>query len=118
MLQKAGGSHHISDAVARASGGVFVPLPDVGEVDNADINQRLLKAIEQITAYSQQIRVAVEDGAIDSRERATIDDELYQVIAKLQERLTLVYRVVCPPEIVDAQGLQPQASASAYRGDK
>jgi len=113
VLQKAGGSHHIADAVARASGGVFVPLPDVDEVDNADINQRLLEAIEQITTYSQQVRTAIEDGVIESHERAIIDDELYRVITKLQEHLTLVYRVFCAPEKVDAQGLQPKASASA-----
>ncbi|TCL06862.1 hypothetical protein EZJ58_5159 [Sodalis ligni] len=117
VLQKAGGSHHVADAVARASGGVFVPLPDVEKVDNADINQRLLEAIEQITSYSQQIREAVEDGIIEPHERAIIDDELYRVIAKLQEHLTLVYLVFCPAEKVDAPGLQPRASASANRGD-
>ncbi len=46
-------------------GNVFVPLADMEEVDNADINQRLLEAIEQITDYSQQIRVAIEDGVIE-----------------------------------------------------
>lgn len=117
VLQKAGNSHHIAHAVSRASGGVFVPLPDVEEIDNADINQRLLEAIEQITSYSQQIRMAVEDGIIEPHERAVIDDELYRVIAKLQEHLTLVYLVFCPAEKVDAPGLQPKASASGYRGD-
>lgn len=39
------------------------------EVDNADINQRLLEAIEQITSYSQQIRVAIEDGVIEPHEK-------------------------------------------------
>lgn len=102
VLQKAGGSYHIAHAVARASGGVFVPLHDVEDVDNGDINQRLLEAIEQITKYSQQIRVSIEDGVIEPHERAAIDSELYEVIAKLQEHATLVYRVFCEPEKVDA----------------
>lgn len=102
VLQKAGGSHHVAHAVARASGGVFVPLNDVEEVDNSDINQRLLEAIEQITSYSQQIRVAIEDGVIEPHERAAIDDELYLAISKLQEHSTLVYRVFCEPEKGDA----------------
>lgn len=72
---------HLAHSVARASGGVFVPLADMEEVDNADINQRLLEAIEQITRYSQQIRVAIEDGVIEPHEKAVIDEELYQAIA-------------------------------------
>ncbi len=103
LLQKAGGSYHVAHAVARASGGVFVPLTDVEQVDNADINQRLLEAIEQITSYSQQIRAAIEDGVIEPHERAAIDDELYLAISKLQEHSTLVYRVFCEPEKGDAR---------------
>lgn len=36
VLQRAGGSTHIADAVARHSQGVFVPLADVDDLDNAD----------------------------------------------------------------------------------
>lgn len=103
VLQRAGGASHIADAVARQSGGVFVPLADIEEVDNADINQRLLEVIEQITSYSQQIRVAIEDGVIEPHERAAIDGELYSSIQKLQEHSTLVYRIFCQPEKNDAR---------------
>lgn len=91
VLQKAGGAaNHIAHAVARASGGVLVPMPpDLGEIDNADINQRLLEALEQIAAQSKQVREA-------------IDDELYLVISKLQEHATLVYRIYCEAEKVNA----------------
>jgi hypothetical protein len=103
VLQQAGGHHHIAHAVCRASGGAFVPLPDLEEVDNGDINQRLLEAIEQITRYSQQVRKVIEDGVIEPHERAAIDDELYRAIAKLQEHTTLVYRVFCAPVKSDAR---------------
>ncbi|MFP0124451.1 protein YmfL, partial [Escherichia sp. WS1450] len=56
ILQRAGGTHFIADAVAQSANGVFVSLPDVEDVDNADINQRLLEVIEQIGSYSKQIR--------------------------------------------------------------
>ncbi len=42
VLQRAAGTHHIADAVAQSAGGVFVSLPEIEEVENADINQRLL----------------------------------------------------------------------------
>ena len=46
VLQRAGGTHFIADAVAQSANGVFVSLPDVEDVDNADINQRLLEVID------------------------------------------------------------------------
>lgn len=97
-LLRAGGESHIADAVARECGGVFVPLPDVEQVDNGDINQRLLEAIEQITRYSQQVRAAIEDGVVEPHEREAIDEELRSAITKLQEHTTLVYRVFCASE--------------------
>ncbi|HCS4795281.1 TPA: hypothetical protein ORQ22_004940, partial [Escherichia coli] len=56
ILQRAAGTHYIADAVAQSAGGVFVSLPEIEEVENADINQRLLEVIEQIGSYSKQIR--------------------------------------------------------------
>ncbi|WP_277971784.1 YmfL family putative regulatory protein [Pantoea agglomerans] len=103
VLQQAGGTHHIANAVAKISGGVFVPLPEIEEVDYGDINQRLLEAIEQITRYSQQVRAAIDDGVIEPHERQAIDEELYCAIAKLQEHTTLVYRVFCESEKSDAR---------------
>ncbi|MEY8710485.1 YmfL family putative regulatory protein [Mangrovibacter phragmitis] len=118
VMQKAGNTHHVAHAVARASGGVFVPLTDVEDVDNGDINQRLLEAIEQITKYSQQIRVAIEDGVIEPHEREAINTELYKSIVKLQEHTSLVYRVFCEPEKGDARECAaPGAVASIFRGE-
>ena len=46
ILQRAAGTHYIADAVAQSAGGVFVSLPEIEEVENADINQRLLEVIK------------------------------------------------------------------------
>jgi hypothetical protein len=103
VLQRAGGTHHVAHAVARASGGVFVSLPDIEEVDNADVNQRLLEVIEQISIYSQKIRLAIEDGVVDPHERLAINDELYRTITKLQGHASLVYRIFCVAEMSGAR---------------
>nr|DAI75831.1 MAG TPA: regulatory protein [Caudoviricetes sp.] len=102
VLQRAGGTHHIADAVAQSANGVFVSLPEVEEVENADINQRLLEAIEQVGSYSKQIRSAIEDGVVEPHERIVINDELFRAITKLQEHATLVYKIFCAPESNDA----------------
>lgn len=75
VLQRAAGTHYIADAVAQSAGGVFVSLPEIEEVENADINQRLLEVIEQIGNYSKQIRSAIEDGVVEPEE---ISLKLYQ----------------------------------------
>lgn len=103
VLQRAGGSNHIADAVARHSQGVFVPLADVDEVDNDDINQRLMESIEWIGRHSAFVRKATADGVIDAEERAQIEENSYQVIAKFQEHVTLLYRVFCVAEKSEAR---------------
>jgi len=103
VLQRAGGSNHIADAIARNSNGVFVPLADVEEVENGDINQRLMESVEWIGKHSQYLRKATADGVIDEAERAQIEENSYQVMAKWQEHLTLLFRVFCAPEKSDAR---------------
>ena len=70
VLQRAGGSTHIADAVAR---------------------------------HSNFVRKATADGVIDADERAQIEENSYQVIAKFQEHVTLLYRVFCVAEKSDAR---------------
>jgi hypothetical protein len=103
VLQRAGGSNHIANAIARHSNGVFVPLADIEDVDNADINQRLMESIEWIGKHSQYLRKATADGVIDQAEREQIEENSYQVMAKWQEHLTLLFRVFCQPEKSDAR---------------
>lgn len=103
VLQQAGGSQRIADAVARHSGGLFVPLVELENVDNADINERLLETIEWIGRHSQMIRGFIADGVIDEQERQAIDENSYRVMARWQEHITLLYRVFCSPEKSDAR---------------
>ncbi|EDO5624410.1 hypothetical protein C2B34_01610 [Salmonella enterica] len=118
VLQRAGGTYHLAHSVARASGGVFVALPDIEEVDNADINQRLLEAMEDLGVYSQKVRAAIEDGVIDRREREEIDAELHRVIVKMQEHASLVFRVFCPPEKGDARECAAPGTVASYGMEK
>lgn len=103
VLQRAGGSNHIANAIARHSNGVFVPLADVEEIENGDINQRLMESVEWIGKHSQYVRKATADGVIDEKERAQIEENSYQVMAKWQEHLTLLFRVFCAPKKSDAR---------------
>lgn len=103
VLQQASGKKFIADAVSRQSNSVNVPLVEIEDVDNADINQRLMESIEWIGKHSSYVRKATADGVIDQAERAQIEENSYQVMAKWQEHLTLLYRIFCAPEKSDAR---------------
>ncbi|UIM99585.1 YmfL family putative regulatory protein [Yersinia ruckeri] len=102
ILQQASETTCIADAVSRHSNSVNVPLVDLDEVDNADITQRLLESIEWIGKHSERVRQFTANGEIDASEREILDETSYQVMAKWQEHITLLYRVYCKPEEVDA----------------
>lgn len=107
VLQQAGGTKHIADAFSRHSNSVNVPLVELEEVDNADINVRLMESIEWIGKHSARVRQAIADGVIDRYERQDLDETSYQVMAKWQEHVTLLYRVYCEADKVTPEVAAP-----------
>lgn len=112
VLQQASGTKYIADAVSRQSNSVNVPMVEIEDVDNADINDRLMESVEWIGKHSAYLRKATEDGVIDAAEREQIEENSYQVMAKWQEHLTLLYRVFCPPDKANAPGCSPERSVA------
>ena len=112
VLQQASGTKYIADAVSRQSNSVNVPMVEIEDVDNGDINERLMESVEWIGKHSAYLRKATEDGVIDAAEREQIEENSYQVMAKWQEHLTLLYRVFCPPEKANAPGCSPERSVA------
>jgi uncharacterized membrane protein YebE (DUF533 family) len=55
-----------------------------------------METIEWISEHSQYVRIATADGVIDADERERIEENSYKVMAKWQEHLTLLYRVLRP----------------------
>ena len=103
VLQQASGTKHIADAVSRQSNSVNVPLVDLEDIENGDINQRLMEAIEWIGEHSKYLRKATADGVINDTEREQIEANSYQVMAKWQEHISLLFRIFCAPEKGDAR---------------
>nr|WP_310615816.1 YmfL family putative regulatory protein [Pantoea cypripedii] len=120
VLQQASGTKHIADAVSRQSNSVNVPLVDLEEVDNEDINQKLIETFEQLSRYSERFREAVKDGVMDKQEFEELKEEAYLASVKLQEHLNLGKMIHGEPEELNAPGCSPERSCGdkSWYGDK
>lgn len=98
VLQNAGGNTHFADAVSSQSNSVNVHLPSVEDIGREDVNLKLMESIEFIGRHSEMVRKFTEDGEIDAAERSELDANSYQVIAKFQEHILLLYSVFCPSD--------------------
>ncbi|WP_426201065.1 YmfL family putative regulatory protein [Pseudomonas sp. TWP3-1] len=62
----------LPDYICGMYGGVFVKIPEAGELDNVDLYQRSLAASAQRGALDQMVASALEDGEINSDEAKKI----------------------------------------------
>lgn len=63
---------YLPEYICAMYGGVFVKLPDAGELDNVDLYQRALDTSAQRGALDQMVSLALEDGEIDASEAKKI----------------------------------------------
>ncbi len=72
VLESETKTEHLPDYICAMYGGVFVKIPEAGELDNVDLYQRSLAASAQRGALDQMVASALEDGEIDSSEAKKI----------------------------------------------
>ncbi|MCJ1887401.1 hypothetical protein LNN38_21250 [Pseudomonas sp. LA21] len=72
LLEQQNGTRHLPEYICALYGGVFVPLPEVEELDNIDLHQRTVTAAARRGEVDLMIAAALDDGEIDSKEAARI----------------------------------------------
>lgn len=72
QLELVAGTILLADYLASLYGGVFVPMPEQGELDNLDLYARSLAADVAEGKVAQIIAKALQDGRIDEAELAEI----------------------------------------------
>ena len=65
-------THFMPDYICAMYGGVFVRLPEAGQLDNVDLYQRALAASSQRGELDHMVAMALEDGEIDVAEAKKI----------------------------------------------
>lgn len=106
QMQAFSNTAHFAEAIAQLSGGVFIALPAVGEIDNEDIGQKFAELVERLGKLSAAYREYTADNLVDKREWSSLQEIAYQIQITLMQYLTLVSRVYCEPEKIDARTVQ------------
>lgn len=72
QLEQTTGTTHLPDYICALYGGVFVPMPEQGELDNVELFERALNTQAKRGRVDQLIVQALDDGLIDEAELAEI----------------------------------------------
>lgn len=94
QMQAFSGTTLYAEAVATASGGTFVLLPDVGECGNDAVLRKFQELYADLGTFSAHFAEATADDVIDANEKKLLADDgarLHRVIAQLQALAWKVY---------------------------
>lgn len=97
LIQSYAGTKHFAQAVAHASGGVYVDLPTAECTHGEDLEAKFHELLAELGNLSKTYAEAKKDGEIDARERAQLEDIVQQMHKTLQELQTVMFRVYCRP---------------------
>lgn len=95
QMQAFHGSTLFAEAVAMDSGGVFVRMPDVGPVDNEEIQTLYMELVEDVARLAREWREATRDGEVDGRERRRLRRIQHDICAKTVQMNELTFKLFC-----------------------
>jgi hypothetical protein len=93
-MQQISGTTLYAAYIAARSGGVFVALPDCGDVDNDELLEKQQRLVEELGDMTRLLRESIRnDGAIDADERAGLQDEVRKLYQLAHELVSVAVRV-------------------------
>ena len=97
LIQAYAGTTHFAQAIAAASGGVFVELPQAGGVRGVGLHDKFHELYVELGRLSAAYTEAIEDDEIDLRERAGLDAISQEMHKTVQELMALMFQIYCRP---------------------
>ena len=98
QMQAFSGTSHFAEAIATLSGGTFVKLPDQEHVDNESLFKKFNQLHADIGLLSQKFSDYTSDDELDAAERASLSGIGNDIHRKMEELLTLTFRIYCRDE--------------------
>lgn len=84
-----------AEAFAADSGGVFVKLPEISEMENEELLTKWNALYSKVGEFSRVFSAAIEDEEVDRKERADLVAIGNKVNKLVQELLALTFRIYC-----------------------
>ena len=97
-LQMLSDTKHYAEAIAAASGGIFVQLPDGADCENQDLMKKFNELYAELGDLSRDFNAAISnDDVIDAREQKLLEEDARKMHQTLSELLGLIFRVYGQP---------------------
>ena len=97
QMQQFSSTTHFAEAVAQLSGGLFIKLPEQSSEDREELLAKFNELYGELGELSIKFKSSVEDGEIDTRERADLSDVGQHIHRTVEELLTLTFQIYCRP---------------------
>ena len=97
LIQAYAGTTHFAQAIAAATGGVFVELPQAGGIRGVGLHDKFHEFYVELGRLSAAYKAATEDGEIDLRERAGLEAIGQEMHKTMQELMALMFQIYCRP---------------------
>ncbi|MGZ9713917.1 YmfL family putative regulatory protein [Glaciimonas sp. GNP009] len=95
QMQEFSGTKLFAEAIAVISGGTFVVLPTVDNVDNDFIQSKFNETYAELGALFTAFTAAAADGEIDAKERRQLEGLGEDLHRKTEQLLGLIFSVYC-----------------------
>jgi len=95
QLQQFSGTTGFAEAVATLSGGTFIKLPEIGQIDNEAILAKMSELHIELGQWAATLAAATKDGEIDRREEmqlSAIMDEIHRTLDHIRALTFRLYR--------------------------
>lgn len=97
-MQAASDTDYFAEAVARASGGVFIALPPADALRNIDIQEKYVELLDQVGALAREYREATADNDVNHAERRALErlgNRICQLVTQINQ---MTFRIYCKQE--------------------
>lgn len=94
-LQELSGTTLFVEALAAISGGTFVRLPDIGQIESESVQLMFNDMYVELGEHFKLFMAAIEDGVIDSVERHDIQAHGADLHRKVEQLQALMFSLYC-----------------------
>lgn len=95
QMQAFSGTTAFAEAIASLSGGTFIKLPSIGEVDNESLLAKFNELHAELGMWSRKFADYTADGEVDPREQTDLSDVADKIHQTMDEMRALTFRIYC-----------------------